>query len=47
VAVKTFAVAWRLRFRKISLRQSGPNHARNNYLQFCDFEVFRAVAGLK
>jgi hypothetical protein len=47
LAVKTFAVARPGSFRRIRLRQIGPNHCRDNYLILSAFEVFGAVAGLQ
>jgi hypothetical protein len=47
MAVKTFAVARSETFCGIRLRQTGPNHKGKNYLQFCAFEIFGAVAGLQ
>jgi hypothetical protein len=47
LAVKTFAVARSGSFRRIRLRQTGPNHTRNNLLALSAFEVFGAVAGLQ
>jgi hypothetical protein len=45
LAVKTFAIARSESFRRIRLRQTGPNHTGDNYLVLNDFEVFGAVAG--
>jgi hypothetical protein len=45
--VKTFAVTRFESFRRIRLRQTGPNHADNNYLALIAFELFGAVAGLQ
>jgi hypothetical protein len=45
-AVKTFAVSRAGSFRRICLRQTGPNHAGNNHLVLDAFELFGAVAGL-
>jgi hypothetical protein len=45
--VKTFAVARSGSFRRIRLRQTGPNHRGNNILNLSAFEVFGAVAGLQ
>jgi hypothetical protein len=47
MAVKTFAVSRSGSFRRIRLRQTGLNHKGNNFLQFCAFKVFGAVAGLQ
>jgi hypothetical protein len=46
-AVKTFVVSRFGSFRRIRLRQTGPNYRGKNYLQFCAFEVFGTVAGLQ
>jgi hypothetical protein len=45
--VKTFAVSQTGSFRKIRLRQTGPNHEGNNTLELSAFKVFGAVAGLQ
>jgi hypothetical protein len=47
LAVKTFAVSRSGSFRRIRLRQIGPNHSGNNCLALNAFEVFGAVAGLQ
>jgi hypothetical protein len=46
-AVKTFAVARSGSFRRIRLRQTGPNHRDGSSLALSVFEVFGAVAGLQ
>jgi hypothetical protein len=46
-AMKTFAVARSGSFRRIRLRQTGPNHSSHNYLVLTAFDVFGAVAGLQ
>jgi hypothetical protein len=46
-AVKTFAVARSGSFRRIRLRQTGPNHYGDNQLLLSAFELFGAVAGLQ
>jgi hypothetical protein len=46
-AVKTFSVSRCRIFRRIRLRQTGPNHRGNNRVLFSAFEVFGAVAGLQ
>jgi hypothetical protein len=45
--MKTFAVAQSGSFRRIHLRQIGPNHFGNNHLVLSAFELFGAVAGLQ
>jgi hypothetical protein len=45
--VKTFAVVRSGSFRRIRLRQTGPNHRGNNYLFLSAFEIFGAIAGLQ
>jgi hypothetical protein len=45
--VKTFAVASCGRFRKIGLRQTGPNHRGENDLVVTALELFGTVAGLQ
>jgi hypothetical protein len=46
-ALKTFAISQSESFERIRLRQTGPNHDGDNYLQFSAFKVFGAVAGLQ
>jgi hypothetical protein len=47
LAVKMFVVSRFWSFRRIRLRQTGPNHHNNNDLRLIAFEVFRAVPGLQ
>jgi hypothetical protein len=46
-AVKTFAVSQSGSFRRIRLRQTGPNHNGDNDLTLSALELFGAVAGLQ
>jgi hypothetical protein len=46
-ALKTFAISRTGSFRKIQLRQTGPNHRSYSSLELSAFEVFGAVAGLQ
>jgi hypothetical protein len=47
LAVETFAVARSESFRRIRLRQTGPNHGGSNFLAVSAFEAIGAVAGLQ
>jgi hypothetical protein len=47
LAMKAFAVARSGSFRRIRLRQIGPNHQGNKGLSHTGFEVFGAVTGLQ
>jgi hypothetical protein len=46
-AVKTFAISRPGSFKRIRLRQTGPNHWGKNCLVLRAFELFGEVAGLQ
>jgi hypothetical protein len=46
-AVATFSVCCSESVRLLRLRQTGPNHCRQNYLYFTAFEIFGSVAGIE